>query len=226
MTIAFSCPRCFHHYRFKNTSAGKEITCKQCGAAFTVPRFAVSDRSVRDLHIRDAVRRSLVKARLLTKARLAARTPGRTLAPPHVDLEQVVDIERLLDCHFHDEILALFASEDVFDDDYEIRLDRVESLTAEARETGVPEDQVAIGSLPYADTLLCVPRRPNESWTPAIVEHRSAQDRRAVPLDDWLDSFLRGRIERIAETNPELAAHVPTEKELADFRPALVSRLA
>jgi hypothetical protein len=226
MTIKFSCPCCFHHYRFKDSAAGKEIACKQCGATFSVPRFGVFDRSVRELHIRDAVRESLVKARLLTKARLSARTPARTLAPPHVDLERVVEIEGLLDCHFHDEILALFTSEDIFYDDHDICLGQVGPLTAEAHDSGISRDEVAIGLLPYAGTLLCVLRRPFEDWTPAITEHRSDQSWSTVPLDGWLESFVRWRIEQIADTNPELAARVLTDKELADFRPALVSRLA
>lgn len=226
MTIKLSCPRCFHHYRFKDTSAGKEIACRQCGATFVVPRYAVFDRSVRELHISDAVREALVKARFLTKARLAARTPPRILPPPHVDLERVVEIEELLDCHFHDEILALFSSEGVFDDDHDICLDRVEPLTTEAHNSGISTDEVVIGSLPYAQTLLCVQRRPFETTTPAIIEHRSDHSSSTVPLDGWLDSFVRWRIEQIAETNPDLATRVPTEKELADFRPVLVSRLA
>jgi hypothetical protein len=227
MTIKISCPRCFHHYRFKDTSAGMEISCSQCAATFLVPRFAVFDRCVRDLQIRDAVRLALVKARLLTNARLSTRTPARTLPPPHLDLEHLVEIEERLDCHFHDEILALFTGEDVFDDDHDICLGRVGLLTTEAHEAGISKDEVAIGLLPYADTLLCVSRRPYEDSTLTIIEHRRESDQSSstVALDGWLESFVRWRIEQIAATNPELAARVPTEKELADFRPVLVSRL-
>lgn len=209
MGISFTCPRCFHHYRFKDSSAGKTISCRQCGNAVTVP-IAVGQflRQSRLLRVSDSVRLHLFHLRWLEKPCLA----------PELSCLAVRDVELELKCLFLEDILGAFANHDGYLAEYGFRIEQVVEQTREAHEQKCPRDLVAVGSID-GHVYYCVPRQGLLNQAPSLTLYDNEDGSTQIQFfPDWLAEQVEGRQSFAGQpTLPD-----PSAEELEQTCPRLV----
>jgi hypothetical protein len=221
--IVFSCPRCFHRYRVKESMAGRTLRCRQCDGIISVPgavgRFA---RVPRPIAVTEAVRRNLLRLRLLSRTGFDA-TGERTLPNPVLAVEVVRDVEQALSCLFPDDVLAVFANADGYLGEHGFRIESVAEQTRDAHRRSCLRDLITVGETD-GHVFYCVPSHGALDQCPNLVIYDDEDSSTTVRyLADWLAERVDGRRQFLERQSSVLARREPTDKELTTFRPALVA---
>lgn len=213
MSIEFSCPHCFCHHKLKSASAGKKMTCTQCGKVIDVPG-GQSPREPRPLLVSPPIRE-----RLLTLQGMLT-LPQR----PEIAASRVADVEEALECVLPDEILAALAVgiDSLLDEGF--RLDRLVDYQKQAAEARFPHDLICLG-IDNGDAFYGIQRTLPRNRTPGITTYLADDSStQFVSFSDWLDELIeRKRPDGGSDDDNEDGTIVMSPNEdVLHFKPRLV----
>lgn len=173
-----------------------------------------TEREPRPLHPDRRVRRGLATLRALEDRELEG----------DLDPRRLEDTEDSLDCRFTDNILALFAANELESlRRLGIELDGCVEQTAHARDLGLDDDFVAFGRLDD-QTFVCTPREPEKDIADLFTFDHSDQTIQPSTVANLLEQCVereRNRLRDGTDDDAERADIEADELDVADVRLAL-----
>ena len=177
-------------------------------------RLQVVDEVGRPLHPDRRVQRGLATLALLEEREISG----------DLDPRRVSDLEESLHCHFTDNILSLFAANDLEAlGRVGFSIDEVSSFTGAARSANLDDDFVAIGRR-GDDIYVVTPREPEKDIADLFVYDASDEVLQPTTVANFLEECVEEKRTELRDGNPAERARADAEADdldVADFRVAL-----